>query len=318
VARTKPTRMSPKLNVNMSDQQKNDLAHNVVNESVHESGQYSPPRRLSVPNKRRRIEFVTKKAAIARENIVLPSRAQQQVALAAQRVFRNLGCGFSESVYRDALCIELNELQSAENKIVVKTDCEVIYQVRYRGRYVGIVRADIVLQYSQDGGATMERIVIELKTTNTPLTALNARQLLTYLRLENVARGVLINFEQRDVLLNTRILSLAASSTDLGCARSDCSRNDRSRNDCSHNDSLNLQCIVDDSVHFQQQHCRNSESNDNDIDDENRCICGHFHTVKVLFLVHSAAEPARMAEIIDNKIDNLAAAQTGDMRSGDV
>lgn len=186
------------------------------------------------------------------------SHAQQQVALAAQRVFHGIGCGFSESVYRDALCVELQHcLPNA------KIDCEVVYPVRYRGRYVGTVRADIVLQCkTQDGGEGVgpdERLVIELKTTNTPLTAINARQLLTYLRLENVCRGVLINFEQRDLMLASRVSTAIASSSTLSSAPSD-------RGNC---------VIVDDSALFG--------------DDPDRCVCGHKHTAKVLFLMHSAA-----------------------------
>lgn len=97
---------------------------------------------------------------------------------AAQRVHRELGPGFLERVYHQALCIELSERG-------IPFEAEVALPVHYRGRRLDAVyRADAVV-----GG----EVVVELKAIPA-LTWTEASQLLHYLKAANLRTGLLLNF----------------------------------------------------------------------------------------------------------------------------
>jgi len=95
----------------------------------------------------------------------------------AMEVHRELGHGFCESVYQNALMVELSakgfEVQS-EHKI----------KVYYKGHAVGDFSADILVNNS---------LILELKATRT-LNDAHEVQLVNYLTATNQAEGLLINF----------------------------------------------------------------------------------------------------------------------------
>lgn len=97
---------------------------------------------------------------------------------AAMEVHRELGSGFLESVYRDALEWELSKRE-------IPYRCEVVLPVFFKGqRLASTFRADIICY---DG------IVVELKAirrTGTPEVA----QVLNYLKASERSRGLLLNF----------------------------------------------------------------------------------------------------------------------------
>lgn len=95
----------------------------------------------------------------------------------AMRVRRALSTGFLESVYRNALLIELRTCG-------FHAETEVPVEVRYKGAIVGQFRADIIV----DG-----EIIIELKSVQT-LTAAHEAQLVNYLTATGIDNGLLINF----------------------------------------------------------------------------------------------------------------------------
>ena len=99
---------------------------------------------------------------------------------AAIEVHRHLGPGFLESVYEDALAVEL-ELRGIDYRRQVPVS------ICYKGRPVGKGKMDILVE---------NKVVIELKTVDTLLPLYQA-QLLSYLKATGLGLGLLINFNNR-------------------------------------------------------------------------------------------------------------------------
>jgi len=100
---------------------------------------------------------------------------------AAFEVHRELGPGLLESVYEQALAFEL-----ADKGITFERQVDV--SAHYKGRDLGLgFRADIIV----DG-----RLLIELKAVD-ELNPSHLAQTMTYLRLLNLKRGLLLNFNKR-------------------------------------------------------------------------------------------------------------------------
>ena len=102
----------------------------------------------------------------------------QKVLGAAFKVHTILGPGLLESIYENALLIELKiqGLKTEQQKTVV---------VKYREQDLGIgFRADIVVE---------NKLVLELKAID-KFTDLHTAQLITYLKLLGIKRGLLLNF----------------------------------------------------------------------------------------------------------------------------
>lgn len=97
---------------------------------------------------------------------------------AAIEVHSNLGPGLLESIYHSCL---LQELQDRRLDVVSQIKVDVKYKGRSVGNYLVI---DILVENC---------IVIELKAVDT-LTPLHEAQLLSYLKLTNKPKGLLINF----------------------------------------------------------------------------------------------------------------------------
>lgn len=113
---------------------------------------------------------------------------------AAIDVHRSLGPGFLESVYEEALCMELHErgLQFRRQDAVT---------VRYKGRDVGTGRVDLVVN---------ETVIIELKAVDA-LAPIHTAQLLSYLRVTGYPLGLLINFNVATLKDGVRRIALSSS-----------------------------------------------------------------------------------------------------------
>ena len=92
-------------------------------------------------------------------------------------VHRYLGPGLLESVYRTALAIEM-ELDG------VSFDRERTVAVMYRGRKLGEFHPDFIVQ---------DEVIVEVKSVSTHDRVFDA-QVLTYLRLTGLKKGLLLNF----------------------------------------------------------------------------------------------------------------------------
>jgi GxxExxY protein len=96
---------------------------------------------------------------------------------AAIRVHRELGPGFLESIYEEALCIEL---AAAGLKFVHQGAVE----IKYRGRRVGEHRLDLLVEDS---------VVVELKAV-LALQDIYFATVRSYLRATGKSVGLLMNF----------------------------------------------------------------------------------------------------------------------------
>ena len=101
----------------------------------------------------------------------------REVIGAAIEVHRILGPGFLESVYEEALCIEL-QLRG------IPFMRQVPIAVGYKGRSVGGSRLDLLVG---------EALVVELKTVDA-IAPIHTAQALSYLKATGCRLGLLINF----------------------------------------------------------------------------------------------------------------------------
>jgi GxxExxY protein len=98
----------------------------------------------------------------------------------AYRVFHELGSGFLERVYKNALAVEFQE-----QSILYEQQKSVT--VSYRGRIVGEYVADMVLD---------NKIIVELKAVK-GIEDIHFAQLFNYLKATGFEVGLLINFGPR-------------------------------------------------------------------------------------------------------------------------
>jgi GxxExxY protein len=113
-----------------------------------------------------------------------------QIIGAAMEVHRQLHRGLLEAIYCEALAIEF-----ALRKIQFESDFPV--QMQYKGqRLKGIYRMDFVCFGS---------VVVEVKGTSA-LTPADESQLLNYLAMSRLERGLLINFGGKSLEYKRRVL----------------------------------------------------------------------------------------------------------------
>ncbi len=95
-------------------------------------------------------------------------------------VYNELGYGFLERVYQNALCLELED-RGFEVEPQKQID------VYYKGKKVGEYYADLVVN---------NLVILELKATEDIVEAFEA-QVINYLRASRVEVGLLLNFGKR-------------------------------------------------------------------------------------------------------------------------
>lgn len=101
----------------------------------------------------------------------------RNVIAAAIEVHKRLGAGLDESLYRNALCVELR-LRS------IAFAAEVPITVTYKGETIGTKRLDLLVE---------GRLIVELKSVD-QLAPLHTSQVLTYLKITRLKLALLINF----------------------------------------------------------------------------------------------------------------------------
>jgi GxxExxY protein len=92
-------------------------------------------------------------------------------------VYNELGFGFLESVYREAMLIALDQAG-------FQVEAEVPVPVSFRGRLVGVFRADLVVN---------DKVIVELKTAES-ISKAHEAQVLHYLRASTMEIGLVMNF----------------------------------------------------------------------------------------------------------------------------
>jgi len=110
-------------------------------------------------------------------NLIYPEESYKIIG-AAMEVHRELGCGFLEAVYHEALKIELE-----------KKDIPFKYEANLNLSYKGI---PLEKTYVADF-VCYNKIIIEIKALN-ELHSIHEAQVINYLKATNYKLGLLINF----------------------------------------------------------------------------------------------------------------------------
>jgi len=101
-----------------------------------------------------------------------------QIVGAAMEVSNQLGCGFLEAVYQEALEIELKERQIPH--IPQKR-----IEISYKGR---ILKKEYIVDF-----LCHDRILVEIKAIH-KITGIEEAQILNYLKATNLPLGLIFNF----------------------------------------------------------------------------------------------------------------------------
>jgi GxxExxY protein len=107
------------------------------------------------------------------------SELSKKIIAAAYAVHKELGYGFVEKVYKNALAIEL---QDAGIKCSVEVPLKVLYHEKTVGSYV----ADMIID---------DKIIVEVKAVSA-VAPIHEVQLVNYLKATGLQIGLLINFNQ--------------------------------------------------------------------------------------------------------------------------
>ena len=110
-------------------------------------------------------------------DVITTDQLITEVIECAKRIRRQLGPGFLEKVYKNAMVVELRKLK-------LNFETEKLIQVLYDGIVVGEYRTDIIVE---------GKLILELKAIQ-ELTIANEVQLVNYLTSTGIDDGLLINF----------------------------------------------------------------------------------------------------------------------------
>ena len=105
----------------------------------------------------------------------------------AMAVHRVLGCGFLESIYVNALVLELHAAE-------ISFEREKRYSVVYKNTEIGSFHADLVIE---------NRLIVEVKALE-GLAVAHSVQLVNYLAVSNIDLGLLLNFGPRSLEFKTK------------------------------------------------------------------------------------------------------------------
>lgn len=114
---------------------------------------------------------------IRKENLILPDEVYNLVG-AAMEVHTQLGCGFLESVYQEALEWELKSRD-------IPFESQKILSIRYKDVQLAKTFVADLVAYDQ--------IIVELKATS-ELSSQAEAQVINYLKASNLSLGLLLNF----------------------------------------------------------------------------------------------------------------------------
>ncbi len=92
-------------------------------------------------------------------------------------VHKEIGGGFFEKIYKNALCIELRARG-------IPFEVEKSFVIRYRSQPVGMQRIDLIVD---------EAVIVEIKAVE-GLAKPHEQQLLSYLKATRLRAGLLMNF----------------------------------------------------------------------------------------------------------------------------
>lgn len=124
----------------------------------------------------------------------------KQIKQMCTNVGDELGKGFSESVYQEAIAVLLRKTNIDYCK-------ELTMQVKFKDIVVGNVRADLVLP--------KEHIVIECKAVDGSLKTSHIPQIINYLEIMKFSKGIFVNFNQNPGKDMVEIIVVKRSESDV-------------------------------------------------------------------------------------------------------
>lgn len=120
-------------------------------------------------------------------DIITADQLITEIIECAKCIRRQLGPGFLEKVYKNAMVVELRKLK-------LNFETEKLIQVLYDGIVVGEYRTDIIVE---------GKLILELKATQ-DLSIANEVQLVNYLTSTQIDDGLLINFGSDKLLFKRK------------------------------------------------------------------------------------------------------------------
>ena len=114
----------------------------------------------------------------------------QEVIGASMEVHRELGSGFLEYVYEEALCYELNLRKIPFER---QKELDIYYKDLLIPRKY---KPDLIVD---------DKVIVEIKATS-GLTEIEEAQLLNYLKATKIRVGLLLNFGKKSLEVKRRIL----------------------------------------------------------------------------------------------------------------
>ena len=105
----------------------------------------------------------------------------QEIKSSAIEIYKELGAGYNEEIYEEAMSIELRQKK-------IPYEVERNTEIFYKGNKVGIHRLDFILD---------EKLVVELKAQSS-ITKSHIGQTRAYLKTLNLTEGLIINFPYPD------------------------------------------------------------------------------------------------------------------------
>lgn len=115
----------------------------------------------------------------------------EKIIAAAIEVHKVLGSGLLESIYEEALCIELG-LKGVSFQRQLAVD------VAYKGHAIQGQRLDLLVE---------NEVVVEVKSLRA-LPEVATAQLLSYLKATGLKRGLLLNFGEKQMVNGVKRISL--------------------------------------------------------------------------------------------------------------
>ena len=103
------------------------------------------------------------------------------VKIASKDVYKELGAGYNEGIYEEAMSIEFRKRD-------IEYEVEKNTEIFYKGIKVGIHRLDFILE---------NKLVVELKAQSS-ISPSHEGQTLSYLKTLNLKNGIIVNFPYPD------------------------------------------------------------------------------------------------------------------------
>ena len=114
----------------------------------------------------------------------------ERIIACAYKVHSELGPGFNESIYHDALKIALEDQR-------LKYQTEKGFNVLFHGKDVGRLKLDLIIK---------DKVIVEVKTLTGNIPTVFELQVLSYLKVSGYKIGLLINFGNKNCQIRRLIV----------------------------------------------------------------------------------------------------------------